>query len=150
MSLSKMLGVSLLLCITSAIQVIAGNTGNQANDLQRQVIGKEREELECLKSGDTARFAELIADDAVFLNSHGSGTKAEVVQHVSDARLLEFSMEDIHFVRLSATSGLVAYKLTQKLDVHGKEISTRVFASAIWSKRDGRWLTLFSQETPAK
>jgi len=146
-TLRKMLGVTLLLCLTPAVQVVADS---KIQDLRQQVIGKEREELDCLKSGDTARFGELIADDAVFVNSHGPGTKAEVVQHVSDARLLEYTMDDIQFVPLSGTSGLIAYKLTQKLDIQGKQINAQVFASAIWAERNGKWVTLFSQETPAK
>jgi hypothetical protein len=149
-ALRKLLGAALLLCIAPAIPLVAGDSASKPNDLQQQVIGKEREELDCLKSGDTVRFTELIADDAVFLNSRGPGTKADVVEHAGDARLLEYTMEDIHFVPLSSTSGLIVYRLTQKLDIHGKKINAQVFASAVWAERDGKWVTLFSQETPAR
>jgi hypothetical protein len=45
---------------------------------------------------------------------------------------------------------LIAYKLTQKVSSHGKEFSTQAFASAIWSERNGKWICIFTQETPAK
>src|SRR4029079_18972635 len=109
-----------------------------------------REELTALKSADCKKFADLIADDALFLDPHGPGTKAEVVEHVADFKLLDFSMDDTHFIPLSANSGIVAYKLTQKGSSHGHEFSTTVYAAATWVERNGKWVCIFSQETPAR
>ena len=72
----------------------------QDSSLQQTIIAKEREEPEAIKSGDMTRFAELLADDAVFLNQRGHGDKALVVKNTSLVRLLDFSMDDIHFVPL--------------------------------------------------
>jgi len=118
--------------------------------IEQQIIAKEREELDALKRGDINAFAKLIADEAVFVNAQGPGSKAEVVRHVADFKLLEFSMEDIRFVPLSEKSGLIAYKLIQKGSSHGREFTSQVYASALWTKRDGKWLCLFSQETGAR
>jgi ketosteroid isomerase-like protein len=118
--------------------------------LEKKVVAKEREELEAIKAGNMKAFADLIADDAVFLNQHGPGTKAQVVEHTSAVRVLDFSMDDVKFVPLSGKSGLVAYKLTEKINNDGMEFTVQVFASAVWAERGGRWVCLFSQETPAK
>ena len=59
-------------------------------------------------------------------------------------------MEDIRFVKLSATSGVVAYRLTQKGSANGHEFTSQVWASAVWVQRDGKWQTVFSQETPMR
>jgi hypothetical protein len=125
-------------------------TAFAADSLQDQIVSKEREELEALRAAEYRTFAGLIADDAIFLNSHGPATKAEVVQHVSDFKLLDFAMDDIRFVPLSSTSGVVIYKLTQKGSAGGHEFTTTVHASAIWVKRNGKWVSVFSQETPAR
>src|SRR5215831_3647555 len=77
-----------------------------SDSLQEQIVAKEREELDTLKTGDAKTFANLIADEAVFVDSRGSAGKAEVVSHVNDFRLLEYSMEDVRFVPLSEKSGL--------------------------------------------
>jgi ketosteroid isomerase-like protein len=135
--------------VTIFLLVISSFTAAHA-DLKDQIVAKEREELTALKAGDYKTFADLIADDALFLDPHGPGTKAEVVEHVSDFKLLEFTMEDIHFIPLSASSGIVAYKLTQKGSSHGHEFTTTVFASATWEERKGKWVCVFSQETPAR
>ena len=118
--------------------------------LQEQIVAKERQELEALKSGNTQEFAGLIAEEAVFVDPRGTASKAEVVGHIGDFKLLEFSMEDIKFVALSETSGVIAYKLTEKGTSHGREFTSADYASAVWIQRDGKWVCVFSQETPAR
>jgi hypothetical protein len=63
---------------------------------------------------------------------------------------MDYSMDDVKVVPLSQNSGLIAYKLTQKVSSHAKEFSTQAFASAIWAERNGKWVCIFTQETPAK
>jgi ketosteroid isomerase-like protein len=135
--------------VTIVLLIITSFAAAQA-DLKDQIVAKEREELTALKSADYKTFADLIADDAVFLDPRGTGTKAEVVEHVSDFKLLDFTMDDIHFIPLSATSGIVAYKLTQKGSSHGHEFTATVYASATWVQRGDKWVCIFSQETPAR
>jgi hypothetical protein len=118
--------------------------------LQEQIVAKERQELEALKSGNTQEFASLIAEEAVFVDPRGTASKAEVVGHIGDFKLLEFSMEDIRFVALSETSGVIAYKLTEKGSSHGREFTSTDYASAVWVQRDGKWVCVFSQETPGR
>jgi len=126
----------------------AGKTKVQA--LQEQIAAKERQELEALKSGNTQEFASLIAEEAVFVDPRGTAGKAAVVGHIGDFKLLEFSMENIRFVRLSETSGVIAYKLTEKGSSHGREFTSTAYASAVWVQRDGKWVCVFSQETPGR
>lgn len=142
--------MKIALFLLSALCVLTNVVPAQNTDLQQQIVAKEREELEALKSADYQKFADLIADDAVFVAPEGPASKAEVVQHVADFKLLEFSMEDVRFVPLSPTSGILAYKLTQKGSSHGHEFTSNVYASALWVQRDGKWVSVFSQETPVR
>jgi hypothetical protein len=141
--------------IVIAVVIFAGlalsaawESGNQSL-LQQQIVAKEREELDALKTGNREAFAGLLAEDAVFVNPHGPGTKAEVVEHTAGLRLLEYSMDDVRFVPLSADSGLIAYKLSEKGTMHNHQFTEQVYASALWAKRGDKWVCLFSQETPA-
>jgi uncharacterized protein (TIGR02246 family) len=121
-----------------------------ADSMQQQIVAKEREELDALKTGDTKTFASLLADEAMFVDARGTAGKAEVVSHVTDFRLLEYSIEDVRFVQLSEKSGIIAYKLIQKGSSHGHEFTATVRASAVWVEREGKWVCVFSQETPAR
>jgi hypothetical protein len=120
------------------------------NDLRDQIVAKERQELDTLKSGDYAEFAALLADEAVFVDAHGSAGKEEVVKQTSNVRLAEYSIDGVRFVPLSSTSGLITYTLSERGSSHGKDFSARVHVSALWTQRAGKWVCLFSQETAAR
>jgi hypothetical protein len=124
--------------------------GSPHNSLQEQVVAQERQELDSIESGSLDAFSSLIADDAVFVDAHGTAGKAEVVKQVAEFRLVEYSMEGVKFVPLSTKSGVIAYRLVEKGISHGKEFASEVYASAVWAERGGKWVCVFSQETPAR
>ena len=126
------------------------STAARESALQEEIVARERRELDALKAGDAAAFADLLADDAVFVDARGTAGKAEVVSHVADIRLRDYAMSGLRFVLLSPDSGLIAYQLTQSGTSHGRDFTAQVYASALWVRRQGRWLCLFSQETAAR
>lgn len=141
----------LVISVFIGLSRVAGHASNPlpSGSLMQQIVSKEREELDSLKTGKMELFSSLLADEAVFVNAHGSADKAEVVKNTSDFRLQEYSMEDVRFVPVSDGSGLIVYKLTEKGTSHGKEFAAEVYVSALWTERAGKWICLFSQETAA-
>lgn len=70
-----MIGVaSYVLFLLTAIAAFA-----QQDTLQSKVLAKERQGLDCLKTGNLAEFAALTADDAIFVDAHGPANKAQVI-----------------------------------------------------------------------
>jgi hypothetical protein len=118
--------------------------------LEQQIVAKEREGLEALKTGNLDAFADLTGQDAVFVDAHGSATKAEVMKNVAGFKLTDFTMEDMKFVALSRNSGLINYKISEIGVSHGKEFTAKAYVSSIWAKRGSHWLCLFSQETAVR
>ena len=146
--------ISLLVPVVSS--VLWGNVvretaaQSQESQLQQQIVAKEHEELDSLKTGNMELFSSLLSNNAIFVDAHGSASKAEVVEHTAGFRLTEYTMDDVRFVPVSADSGLITYKITEKGMSHGKEFSVQVYVSALWAKQQGKWVCLFSQETAAK
>jgi hypothetical protein len=134
----------------SAAPADSGAASSESSPLQRQVVAAEREGLDALKVGNIDEFAKHTADEAVFVDAHGPANKAQVVKNVADFHLTDYSMDDIHFVRLSSKSGLIVYTITEKGVSHGKEFTARAHISSIWAKRGKKWVCLFSQETGAR
>ncbi len=118
--------------------------------LEKQVIAKEREALDCLKTGDAKRFADLIADDAILVEADGRANKAEVVKGIENLKLTSYTMDDTKFTPLSATSGLLVYTIHEAGTYSGSDFTKQAYASVIWTKRGERWQCLFSQETEYK
>jgi hypothetical protein len=142
--------VATLLAVQWLISTRGASAQSGETQLQQQIVAKEREELDSLKSGDMTLFSSLLADNAVFVDAHGSAAKDEVVQHTVGFRLTEFTMEDVKFVPVSSNSGLIAYRLTETGTYQGKEFAGEVYVSALWTEKQGKWVCLFSQETAAK
>jgi ketosteroid isomerase-like protein len=117
------------------------------NSLERQIVAQEQNGLEALKNGDLGRFGSLTAEEAVFVDEQGPATKAQVLKNVAGFKLTEYSMDDVKFVALSKNTGLISYKSTEKGVSHGEEFATQVYVSSVWTKRGGKWVCLFSQET---
>jgi hypothetical protein len=120
------------------------------NSLQQQIVAKEREGLEALKTGNLELFGHLTADDAVLVDAQGPATKAQVLKNVAGFTLTDYSMEDVRFVPLSPKSGLITYKISEKGVSHGKEFAAQAYVSSIWAERGTDWVCLFSQETAAR
>jgi hypothetical protein len=121
-----------------------------AGSIKQQIVSKEREGLDALKTGNLELFGNLTADDAVFVDARGPANKAQVVKNVAGFRLSEYSMDDLRFVPISAKSGLITYKISEKGVSHGKEFAAQAYISALWTKRGSKWVCVFSQETAAK
>jgi hypothetical protein len=118
--------------------------------LKQQIVSKERQGLDALKTGDLTIFANLTADDAVFVDDHGPAGKAQVLQNTAQFRLTDYTMDNVKFVEISKNSGLISYDLVEKGNSHGNVFSAHVFVSSVWAERAGKWFCLFSQETAAK
>jgi ketosteroid isomerase-like protein len=118
--------------------------------LKQQIVSKERQGLDALKTGDLSIFANLTADDAVFVDDHGPAGKAQVLQNTVQFRLTDYTMDNVKFVEISKDSGLISYELLEKGNSHGNIFSAHVYVSSVWAERAGKWVCLFSQETAAK
>ncbi len=51
---------------------------------------------------------------------------------------------------LPPVSGLIACTLNESGDSHGRKFKAKAYASAVWTKCEGRCLCLFSRETGAR
>jgi ketosteroid isomerase-like protein len=143
-----------VLCISAFFAPLAGAQSPQPDatqsPLERQIVAKEREGLDALKTGALDRFAALTADDAVFVDAAGSASKQQVMKNVAGFRLTDYTIEDLKFVALSSKSGLISYKIAEQGVSHGKEFKAKAYVSSVWAKHSGQWICLFSQETAAR
>ena len=118
--------------------------------LEKQVIAKEREGLDCLKIGDLKRLADLLADDVIVVEPDGRANKAEVMKGAANLKITSYTIEDTKFTLLSETSALLVYTLEESGSYSGTDFTKRAYASVIWAKRGDHWQCLFSQETEIK
>jgi hypothetical protein len=136
--------------VVAARSVESLESSTNEESLKQQIVAKEREGLDGFKTGNVEIFANLTAEEAVFVDAAGLATKAEVMKNVAGFTLTDYSMEEVRFVPLSTESGLISYKIHEKGVSHGHEFAAQAYVSSIWAQRAGKWVCLFSQETAAK
>ena len=147
---SVLLGERPSIPVAAAQSLESHDASAQQDSIEQQIVSKEREGLDALKTGDLERFGNLTADEAVMVDAQGPATKAQVLKNVAGFTLTEYSMEDVRFVPVSTSTGLITYKLTEKGASHGKEFAAQAYVSSIWTKRGTKWVCLFSQETAVR
>lgn len=118
--------------------------------MQKAIVGKEREILEALKTGTNDRFGDLTADEAIFVDSSGPATKAQVLKNITGLRLTAYDLSDIKFVPITGETGLITYTINEAGNLHGKDFTAKAFVSSLWTKHGDKWLCMFSQETAVK
>ena len=86
-----------------------------------------------------------IADGGVFKG------KEQLLKSVTDARCVvnSFSLSDFSYMWLDKNTVVMTYTGTQDATCDGKKQGGKVFASSIWQKKGGKWLSPFHQETEA-
>ena len=118
--------------VVAARSVESRDLNTDDESLKQQIVAKEREGLDALKIGNVQAFADLTAEEAVFVDAAGLATKAEVVKNVAGFTLTDYSMEDVEFVPLSgAESGLISYKIHERGVSHGHEFAAQAYISSI-------------------
>ena len=65
------------LLLSRLVAVILWAAPLGADSFRDQIVAQERAELDSLKTGDMTAFANLLADDAVFVDARGADGKAE-------------------------------------------------------------------------
>ncbi|MFC5740341.1 nuclear transport factor 2 family protein [Dyella tabacisoli] len=122
----------------------------------RDVIGqhlmaKERLSWELAIKRDAASYKAFHAPD--FFTVSGTGAADRVLSEASamDANIqfeqCDLSGFDIHYVAENAV--LITYLVKASGLDHGKAFQLDSHASSLWIKRDGKWLNVFYQATPA-
>jgi hypothetical protein len=119
-------------------------SSSSADDLE----AKERQILEALKKGDMQAFGNLLADDAIEVTDHGVNSKAQIIETLKGATLLEYTMTDAKVTPIDKDASLFTYRTKGKFSAHGQEGAFDALATTVWVKRGGKWLAFFHQETP--
>ncbi len=86
-----------------------------------------------------------VADGGVFKG------KEQVLKSITDARCVVngFSLSDFSYIWLDKDTVVMTYAATQDATCDGKKQAGKVFATSIWQKKGGKWLSPFHQETEA-
>jgi hypothetical protein len=107
-------------------------------------IANEKIVWDLFKARNYDAFANLLAPEFMELAADGVYDKAGTVKGVQAMNAADFELSDWKTVKFDNDASLVTYTVTMKGPKPMKD-----YHSSIWVNRNGKWLGLFHQGTPA-
>lgn len=123
-----------------------------ANDtIGQRLFAEERASWDLAIKRDATAYKALHAPDFFTVTGTGVVDRERSETSAMDANVrfdqCELSGFDVRFVAENAA--LVTYHVKAAGLDHGKAFQLDSYASSLWMKRDGKWLNVFYQATPA-
>lgn len=103
---------------------------------------------QALVDGDLAADAALLAEDFVGLTPTGFSDRADHLAGISAGpTVAAFDLSEARVVTVSDGAHLLLYRAVyERVDTPGS--SDSMFVASLWCRRAGRWVNVFSQDTP--
>ena len=132
----------------------AGSAGTQQSD-KEDVVRIEQAQWEAVKHKDKAAWGANLAEDYLDFGSDGRVDKAKSLSEGwmatrSDSTLTDFSWEDLQVKFLDANTALVTYLGKYREVTRGKGNTGSAYYSSLYQRRNGKWLTVFTQDSNLK
>ena len=117
------------------------------------LVANERAVMESFVKGNVAGFKQHVAADSWGIDMTGRMATSEMLktwdQMMKDIKIESWDISDIQTIWADPNTAIVTYKWTGKGTYQGNPIPSPVWASTVWTKRGGKWVAMFHQETPA-
>lgn len=115
-------------------------------------LALENSVWDALRRGDAEEDARLLADDFLGVYSSGFADRSDHAGQLANGpTVADFELLDARLMVLSQNDALLSYRA----DWHrltGNDIgpAESMYISSLWSRRAGRWVNVFSQDSPTQ
>ena len=119
--------------------------------LESALAAREKELWEAWKNKSAAPFEKYVSADAVMVSDTGVETKAALLKDIAimPCEIKGYALSDFKVTMIDTNSAILTFKATQDYTCHGEAGPSPIYGSSVYVKRNGQWLNIFHQETPA-
>lgn len=119
--------------------------------IEKTLIAQEEAVNAAFMKGDSAGMKMHIADDARMADMNGFMTVPEMFKQMPtmQIKITEQKLSDFKFVWADASTVVANYTWTGKGTVMGQPAPSPAYSSTVWTKRAGKWVAVYHQETSA-
>ena len=138
------------IAIIASAALLAGEVPSQTDGDKEKIIGLEAELGRAMVQRDTGALRKIVGDDWLCQGATGISTKKSFIGDVETGKLVvtKFALHNIHV----EVFGNVAYLMGADDEVssyNGTNNSGTYNWLDVWTKRDGRWVSVATQITKA-
>ncbi len=118
---------------------------------EKAVMANENRILDLFPKKDIATLKTLIADDALGVDMTGAMPVSEIFKQfpTMDMKITTQKTSDFKFLWVDANTVVVSYTWTGSGTTMGQPVPSPTYSSTVWTKRAGKWMAVFHQETVA-
>jgi hypothetical protein len=121
---------------------------------EKTIIANERAINEAVVKGNLAGFKEHVAADGWSVEGQmGRAPVSEFMKQFDamskDMKMSSWDITESKVQWVDANTAIHSYKWTGSGTVQGQPIPSPVWASTVWSKKGGKWMAVFHQESPS-
>jgi hypothetical protein len=137
---------------TLAIVGTAAGAAVQDAATEKQLLANERAISEAIAKGNVAGFKEHVAAEGWYIDpGAGRASVAEFLkgfdQLTKDLKVVSWDLTEPRTHWVDANTAVLTYKWVGKGTYQGQPMASPVWSSTVWSKRGGKWMAIFHQET---
>ncbi|MFM2096542.1 MAG: hypothetical protein RIS70_3666, partial [Planctomycetota bacterium] len=120
--------------------------------LLKQLTKLEKDSWEALMAKDKEFFKTYLAPEAIWFFADGTSVDREsYLKDLSKIQVTKYEMGPTSLLKVSENVAMVMYRMSYEAIQGGqKEILANIESSSLYVRRDGKWMEIFYQETPAK
>ena len=145
---------NLCVCAAGIVMAVVAGVSLPAQDAQgeKAIIAAERAIHEAIVKGNVAAFKQHVTADSFAIDSMmGRMSTAEFIKGFDainkDMKMESWDLTETKVIWQDANNAVLTYKWTGKGTYQGQPIPSPVWASTVWTKRNGKWTAVFHQET---
>ncbi len=114
------------------------------------LLANERAMLEALERHDADAFKAMVLPDAWSADANGFSKVSDFVPMIPQMTMTDWKMNDPKVVHVDANTAIVTYTWTGTATMPGMPTQDKpTYISTIWTKKGGKWLAVYHQETEA-
>jgi hypothetical protein len=143
----SVIGVLVCALLVSAMPLFAESNA----DVEKALQSKEQSGWQAWKDHDQKAFEGMLPDDAINITGTMDKGKQQIMKSAFEpgCQVASFSLSNFSYMWLDKDTVLMTYDAMQDATCGGKKVPGKVWASSIWQKKGGKWMSPFHQETAA-
>jgi hypothetical protein len=117
----------------------------------RTFIRLETQVWRALADGDADADGRMLSDDFLGVYPTGfAGRKSHIEQLIDGPTVASFTLHDARMLTVSESAVILSYRAEfERPTSNAVSVVEWMYVSSLWCRRDGAWLNVFSQDTPA-
>ena len=138
-----------ILCVAVVLSVMP--LCAESNDaVEKTLQSKEQAGWQAWKDHNTKSIEDMVPEDAINI-ADGTVTKGkqQVLSSMTSPGCMvnNFTLSDFAYMWIDKDTVMMTYTATQDATCSGQKQPGKVFASSLWQKKGGKWVSPFHQET---